>query len=100
MPNVLSGKIIANTPANVLIGLTSSQVVAFNGARAGLALVNISTSTVYLGLDGNNAILNAGIALLPSGGTWAMDDYTFSTGRVNAIAHSDNNILAVQEFVG
>ena len=99
MPNLYVGTISASAPTNTLVGVASAQAVAANNLRAGLVLTNISGSTVYLGLQNATATLHAGIALLPSGGTWTMDEYTYNNDPVNAIAHSAGNILCIQEFL-
>ncbi len=98
MPNILVGTITASAPTNVIVGASSALAVAQNLSRVGIILTNISSSTVYLGLGGHSAVLNSGITLNPNGGVWFMDDYTYNNERVNAIAHSANNILAIQEF--
>ena len=97
MPNFLSGTIMPLAPTSIAVGISSTQLVAFNSIRAGLTVINSSTGTIYLGL-GNIAVLNAGIALNPSGGTWVMDEYTYTNGQINAIAHAAATSVAVQEF--
>lgn len=99
MPNLLTGTINASAPTNILVGVASAQAVAANNDRQGLVLVNISGSTMYLGLQGATAVLNSGFTILPNGGTWTMEEYSYSNGQINAIAHSAGNILCIQEFV-
>ncbi len=99
MPNLYVGTISASGPTNTLVGSSSAQALAGNNLRAGLVLTNISTSTIYLGLQDTTAKLNAGIVLLPNGGSWVMDEYTYNNDPINAIAHSAGNILCIQEFV-
>lgn len=99
MPNFHSGTITASAPTNALVGATSAQIVPQNINRQGLVLVNISTSTVYLGLSGNTAVLHSGITLVPSGGTWVMDEYNYNNEQITAIGHSAGNIITIQEFV-
>ncbi len=99
MPNILTGPINASAPINTLVGVASAQAVAANNNRQGLVLTNISDGTIYLGLDGNSAVLNSGIVLLPSGGAWSMDEYSFNSSAVTAIAHSAGSILTIQEFI-
>ena len=69
-----------------------------NTDRVGLVLVNLSTSTIYLGLSGRYAVLNSGITITPNGGTWTMDEYTFNREKVSGIANTTNSIVAIQEF--
>lgn len=99
MPNIYVGQITANAPANTLVLSSSDAVVPANIDRVGLVLTNLSSSTVYLGLNGRYAVLNKGISLNPNGGVWTMDDYTFNNEKVSAIANTTNSVLAVQEFV-
>lgn len=98
MPNILVGSISASAPANVLVGASSALAVAQNLGRVGLIITNVSSSTMYLGLGGQTAVLQKGITLNPNGGVWFMDDYTYNNEQVNAIAHSAGNILCIQEF--
>lgn len=99
MPNFHVGTINASPPSNVLVGSSSGQIIAENINRQGLVLVNLSSSTVYLGLDANTAVLNAGIVLMPNGGAWVMDEYNYNNRQVTGIAHSANNIVTIQEFI-
>lgn len=98
MPNFHTGTISASAPTNALVSTSSSTIVPANNNRVGLIVVNLSSSTVYIGLSGHDATLNAGIAILGSGGNWNMDDYTYTKDAVKAIAHSAGNIITVQEF--
>ena len=99
MPNFQSYVINASPPTNVLIGTTDTQAVAENNNRLSLVLTNLSSSTLYISLMGMRSTLNAGIVLLPNGGTWQMDEFTWNTSQINAIAHSASNILSIQEFI-
>lgn len=93
------GTINASAPTNALIGATSSTVIIENTDRTGLILTNISDSTMYLSLMNMRATLNAGIVLTPKGGVWTMDRFNFNNSQINAIAHSANNIISIQEFI-
>lgn len=84
------------SPATASIGTTSSTPVAFNASRKGLTIVNVSINKVSFGL-GVAAVLNSGITLYP-GGTWVMDDYTFTTASINAIAGAAASSISIQEF--
>lgn len=97
--NILVGTISVAVPTSVAVGVTSGEAVAMNTNRAGLILVNISAGTIYLGLGGMAATLNAGIVLLPNGGSWSMDEYTYNNEQVNAVAHFALSNLAIQEFI-
>ena len=95
--NIFSGTINASSPANALATTSTAEVVAANNNRQGLIITNLSTGTVYLGL-GADAVLKSGIVLLPEGGAWAMSEYEFYNGAINAIAHATGSILSIQEF--
>jgi len=99
MPNIHTGQINASAPSSTLVITSSDTVVSANLNRLGLVLTNISDSTIYIGLAGHEAKLNAGIALNPSGGVWVMDEYNFNNEKVQAIAHTANSILTIQEFI-
>lgn len=86
----------AAAPAAATVGVASAQAVAANASRKGLVLVNTSVNTISVGL-GNAAVLNSGITLAPFG-SWTMDDYTYTTAAINAIAGAASSNLAVQEF--
>lgn len=91
---------IALTPASptaATIGTSSGTAVSSNSSRKGLVLTNTSNNIISLGL-GVAAVLNSGIWLVPSGGVWVMDEYTFTTGAINAIASAASSNLAIQEF--
>ena len=86
-------------PAQIDVDSASKQLVAENYARAGLVMTNLSDGTVYIAFGGNAAVLGSGIVLLPGGGNFSMDDFIFTKEAVNGIAHTDNALLSVQEFV-
>ena len=83
-------------PTAASVGITSAQAVASNANRKGLVLVNTSSAVISLGF-GNAAVLNSGITLPPYG-MFEMDEYTFDTGAVNAIASAASSNLAIQEY--
>jgi hypothetical protein len=86
-----------SAPTAVSVGVTSAEAVAVNTSRKGLLLVN--TSTAYISLAfGAAAVLYSGITLNPLGGSFWMDEYTFTTAQVRAIASGAASNLAVQEF--
>lgn len=98
MPNFHSGTIQPQAPAQVSVGASSTTLVAANTDRVGLIVVNISSGTIYLGLN-NAAVLGAGIALNANGGVWVMDEYSYTNDVINAIAHSANTAVSIQQFV-
>lgn len=86
-----------SAPTAVSVGVASAEAVAVNTSRKGLVLVNTSAATISLAF-GVAAVLNSGITLFPNGGTYVMDEYTFTTAQVRAIASAAASNLAVQEF--
>jgi hypothetical protein len=86
----------ASSPTFATVGTSSAQVIASNVNRKGLVLTNTSTSVISFGV-GATAVLNSGITLV-GGGVWAMDEFNFTTGAINAIAHNAGSNLAIQEF--
>lgn len=87
----------ASSPTFATVGVASASAVASNASRKGLVLTNTSSNTISLGL-GATAVLNSGITLTPRG-VWVMDERTFTTAAVNAIASAASSNLAIQEFV-
>lgn len=99
MANILVGTSSGATPAQVGVDSTSAEAVAENYSRVGLVMTNLSDSTMYIAFGSNTAVLGSGIPLLPGGGNFSMDEYVYTKEAINAISHSDNSLLAVQEFV-
>lgn len=86
----------ASAPSAASVGVASAQVLASNASRKGLVLTNTSTSTISFGF-GAPAVLGSGITLLP-GNSFSMDEYSFYTGAINAIALGAASNLAIQQF--
>lgn len=87
-----------SAPTSSSVGIVSAQAVAINTNRKGLHLVNTSTNYISIGL-GSAAVLYSGITLNPLGGSFWMDEYSFTTSAINAIASGAASNLAVQEMV-
>ncbi len=83
-------------PGQVTVGATSTPVLLANPSRTGLVLTNVSANIISIGL-GAAAVLNYGITLTPNG-VWVMDEFTFITVAINAIAGMAGSALAIQEF--
>ena len=90
--------LVAESPTSASVGVASGQLLAANTSRMGLTLVNTSVNTISIGI-GATAVLNSGITLNASGGTWVMDEVTFSTAAINAIAGAASSNIAIQQFV-
>lgn len=86
----------SNAPTGVTVGTTSVSVLASNASRKGAVIINTTNKTISLAV-GTAAILNSGITLLP-GGTWVMDEFTFTTGELFAISSNTGGNLSIQEF--
>lgn len=85
-----------NAPFTVSVGVSSGVFLAANTSRKGLCIVNTSNATESFGLAAT-AVLNSGITLYP-GGTWCMDEFSYMTGAINAIAGTASSGAAGQEF--
>lgn len=98
-PWLVSSKtaLTASSPTAATVGTSSASAVASNANRKGLVLINTSNNTISLGL-GATAVLSSGITLSGGGGTWVMDEFTFTTAAINAIASAVSSNLAIQEF--
>lgn len=86
----------ANTGFSVSVGNTSTSFLASNAIRKGLIIVNTSTQVTSYSFGGT-AVLNSGLTLYP-GGTFVMDEFTFSTAAVTAIAAAAASAVAGQEY--
>ena len=84
-------------PAQATVGASSGLLLASNSSRTGLFVFNGSANTVSFAFGSNAAVLNSGITLYP-GGVWYMDEYTFTTAAVNAIAGAAGSLVSIQEF--
>lgn len=87
-----------SAPGAASVGVASSVVVAANGSRKGLILVNTSVNRISLAF-GQPAVLDSGPTLMPSGGTFNMGEYDFTTEEVRAIASGAASNLAIQELI-
>ena len=99
MPGMFTGPTSASAPTQIDVDTASKEVVAENYNRVGLVMTNLSDGTMYIAFGTNAAVVGSGIVILGSGGNFSMDDYIYTKEAVNAIAHSNNSLLAVQEFV-
>lgn len=93
-----SGKtpLTPSSPTFATVGASSSEILASNTNRKGLIIINTSSNNVSFGL-GVDAVLYSGITLTPYG-TWVMDDYTFTTSSIKAIASVGSTNVAIQEL--
>lgn len=90
-----------SAPATASIGTGGTdQAVGANASRRGLLLVNTSTAgqRISLHFAAGTAVLDSGATLQP-GDFYAMDSFSFTTARINAVASAAGGALGVQEFV-
>ena len=92
------GTVSGAAPTQIDVDTASKTVVVENYSRYGLVITNLSSGTMYLGFGPNAAVVGSGIAILGNGGNWNMEDYTFTKEAVQAIAHTNNSLMAIQEF--
>lgn len=99
MANLHAGATSASAPTQIDVDTASKTVVAEEYGRSGLVLTNLSSGTIYIAFGSNAAVVGSGIPILADGGNFSMDDYIYTKEAVQAIAHSNNSLLAIQEFV-
>ena len=87
----------ADSPTVVTVGVASGVVLARDGTRRGAIFVNTSPNRISFGI-GVAAVLGSGITIYGNGGTWQMDEHSFTTDIINAIASAAGSTLAVQVF--
>ena len=85
-----------SSPANATVGSTTTELVAANPARKYLAIINASDEEVYLAV-GANAVMNKGIYLAKTGGSFEMVMTNRSPEAVNGICTSGSKNVTVQE---
>lgn len=85
-------------PTFATVGAGSGQALAGNANRKGLVLVNTSSNLISIGFGANPAVLGSGISLVANGGVWTMDEHTFTTATINAIAGAGSSNLSIQEY--
>lgn len=87
-----------SAPASVSVGVASGVLLAANTARRHVVIVNTSGSTISLGF-GEDAVLNSGVTLMPSGGSYEMSAQqgNLYLGVIKAIASGAASNCAVQE---
>jgi hypothetical protein len=94
---VTKTSLTGSAPTAVSVGITSVSAVASNANRKGLILTNTSANTISLAIA-TAAVLSSGITLNVNGGVWVMDEYSFTTAEIRAIASGAASNLAIQEF--
>lgn len=95
--NVNRVAIVGSAPATANVTTASTIVVPANASRKGLTIINLTNTRVFLSFESNAATVNSGI-MLANGGSFSMDNFSFTLGAVRAIVASGNSILSIQEF--
>lgn len=102
MPNFNIGTINGFEPRQTDVDTASKTILAGSPTggttRVGIVLTNLSDGTIYLAFGAYAAVVGSGIPLLGSGGNWSMDEFSYTKESIQAIAHSNNAHLAIQEF--
>lgn len=88
--------LIPLAPAQTIVDTISAQAIAANTSRKSLIISNLSDFKVSLGL-GATAIKDKGIVLYP-GEKWNMNNHSYCTVAIYAIAESTNCVISIQEF--
>ncbi|CAM6003508.1 unnamed protein product [Sphagnum balticum] len=95
--SVIKGNQSPAAPGSATVGTTSGTILSANLSRTGAVVINLSSANVSFGLNGNTAVAGSGITITPNG-VWEMDQYTFTTGAITAIATAASSPVAIQEF--
>jgi hypothetical protein len=96
----LSGSITTMTHTPITAAVTTTVALAANANRKYALLVNDSNEVIYVKL-GAEAVLNQGIRLNASGGSFEMSNGlgNLTTGAINCISTSGAKILLATEGV-
>jgi hypothetical protein len=86
----------ASAPTAATVGVSSGIALASNLNRKSLVLTNTSNNMIYLGL-GAAAVVDSGIIIAPFS-VWNMNEYSYTTAAIYAIASGAGSNLAIQEF--
>lgn len=88
----------ASAGATVSIGTSSATLIASNANRKGLVVTNTHASnTLTIDLSGGTAVALRGIVLYPHD-SFVMDQFTFTTSAITAIASAASTTVALQEL--
>jgi hypothetical protein len=97
IPTTARSAITANAGVDISVNATSTAVLGANANRKGLILQNASSQQITIAFGGQTPVYQTGLTLLP-GGVFNMDQWSFTTGAVNAITTGGAALLQVQEF--
>ena len=87
-----------STPFKVTVGATTTEILAANGNREYALIQNDSDEVIYIA-KGVAAVLNTGIRLNASGGSYEMSRLlgNLSQGAVNGICTSGSKVACGEE---
>ena len=98
MPEPLAWPINTVTDTKVAVETSTTVVLAANLGRKDAVFVNDSNQPIYLA-RGNDAVMNQGIRLNASGGSYEINRDNLFLGAINAIATGGAKNLTVSEGV-
>lgn len=84
-----------STSTGRVIGTSSGVIMATSTGRSYALIINDGASTVYLGFNGNPAVLGQGVRLTAQGGSFEIDNQNMYTGAVTAIASSSASNVTI-----
>lgn len=82
--------------SNIAVGSSSTEILAANGDRSHLALVNDSNETIYIAISGA-AVMNKGIRLNSNGGSAEWKWPLIPKQVINGICASGSKNLTIFE---
>lgn len=93
------GTAVTMTASNATVGTSSGVLLSANADRKYALIVNDSSATVYISVDGAAAVANRGIRLNANGGSYEMSlSYgNLTTVQINAISGSSGCNVIVTE---
>lgn len=79
------------------ITTSSARITATSSTRQYIAIVNDGSNVVYLKLSDSPAVINSGIRLNASGGSYEINSENMYTGSITAIADGGTSIITFTE---
>ena len=98
MPSPIIRSIETVTDDSVTVGAVTTVILAANSRRVNAVFVNDSNEVIYLA-RGNAAVLNEGIRLNASGGSFEINDDNLYLGAINGICASGQKNITVSEGI-
>jgi len=98
MGHPLTWRIGSYTNTAVTVGNTTTAILAAEPSRMHVVIVNDSDEAVYLAF-GADAVLNSGVRLNASGGSYEMNPDNLYAGAINGICTSGQKVVTVVEGI-